>query len=81
MPEPTKIIPFPSRAKPRVLPTKPRVVEFVELSEIIRDNRSGDTIKGLVLAADAADGMVPNVLTWPRRQAESQNPMEDQTWR
>ena len=65
MPEPTKIIPFPVRAKTRVLRPQPRMVEFVELSEIILDKRPDDTIERLVLAAGVADGVVPSVLVLP----------------
>ena len=66
MPEATKIIPFPSRAKPRALSPKSRIAEFSELSEIILDKRSGNTIKCLVLAAGEADGVAQDALSWPR---------------
>ncbi len=65
MPEFTKIIPFPSRARPRALPQKSRIAEFAELSEIIRTKRSGNAIKRLVLAAGAADGVITSSVVWP----------------
>ena len=65
MPEFTKIIPFPSRARPRALPSKSRIIEFAELSEIIRTKLSGNAIKRLVLAAGATDGAITSVVTWP----------------
>jgi hypothetical protein len=60
MPVATKIIPFPSRAKPRALPPKSRISEFAQLSEIIRDKRSGDAIKSLVPAASTTAGVIPS---------------------
>lgn len=65
MPEFTKIIPFPSRAKPRALPSISHITEFAELSEIIRTKLSGNAIKRLVLAAGVTDGTITNVVTWP----------------
>lgn len=65
MPEHTKIIPFPSRAKPRVLSPKPRMVEFAALSKIILGKRADNTIDRLAFAARTADGVAPNVLIWP----------------
>lgn len=66
MPVATKIIPFPRRAKPRTIEPKSRIAEFAQLSEIIRDKRSGGAIKRNILAASAVDGVVPDAPTWPQ---------------
>jgi len=65
MPESTKIIPFPNRAKARAQPQKTRIAEFAQLSEIIRDKRSGNDVRRLILTAGAAEGAITNGRTWP----------------
>lgn len=55
MSESTKIIPFPSRARPLLLPSRSPVVEFAELSEFIWRERSPHHVRRLVLPAVAVD--------------------------
>jgi hypothetical protein len=62
MPAPTKVIPFPSRARLHAVVSQSHIGEFAALSEIILNKRVAADVKHMVLPARAVVAMTPSPL-------------------